>query len=275
MKTIDLRPSVRPLLAVCLAIIIGAAWFAPIDTPANTRVDAGLKRALVSFAGARALDALISVAQGTEVAVQPAGVGIVLSPGQILDPVNDLVEQFADLMLTASVAFATQKMLLAIGAHWLVSLTLTAAALAWALSRWRREQAPAWLTRLLAVLLMVRFALPLAVIGSDALFEQFMATDYSASQQAIDTASGKLDAQVATPAGASSGWLERFKDWAAQPGDLKARYAELRSAAEQLIERIVRLIVIFLLQTLAFPVLLLWTLWSVLRRVFETSRVVQ
>ena len=261
------------LLALGLTLVIGLAWFAPFDAPANTRVDAGFKRALVSFAGARALDALISVAQGTEVAVQPAGVGVMLSPGQILDPVNDLVEQFADLMLTASVAFATQKMLLAIGAHGFVSLTLTAAALAWALCLRRREQAPTWLTRLLAVLLMVRFALPLAVIGSDALFEQFMAADFSASQQSIDTASGKLDAHVAAPPGKPAGWLERFRDWAAQPGDLKARYDELRGAAEQLVERIVRLIAIFLLQTLVFPVLLLWTLWSVLRRLFETPRV--
>ena len=272
MRAFDHLLARRSLLALGLALIIGAAWFAPIDTPANTRVDAGLKRALVSFAGARTLDALISVAQGTEVAVQPAGVGVVLSPGQILDPVNDLVEQFADLMLTASIAFATQKMLLAIGAHWLVSLALSAVALSWAFCRRRRDQVPAWLTRLLAVLLMARFALPLAVIGSDALFEQFMSADYRASQQAIDAASGKLDAHAAAPPGASAGWLERFKDWAAQPGDLKARYTELTSAAEQLIERIVRLIAIFLLQTLAFPVLLLWTLWSVLRRVFDAPQ---
>ena len=119
---------------------------------------------------------------------------------------------------------------------------------------------------------MVRFALPLAVIGSDALFERFMADDYRASQQAIDAASGKLDAHVSAPPGASAGWLERFKDWAAQPADLKARYSELRSAAEQLVERIVRLIVVFLLQTLAFPVLLLWTLWGVLRRLLEATR---
>ena len=253
-------------------MIVTAAWFAPIDAPANTRVDAGLKRALISFAGARALDALISVAQGTEVAVQPAGVGVVLAPGQILDPVNDLVEQFADLMLAASVAFATQKMLLGIGAHWSVSLALTAAALAWVLWRQRRSNAPGGLSRLLAVLLMVRFALPLAVIGSDALFERFMAADYRVSQQAIDAASGQLDTSAAhvTPGtAASSGWLERFKDWAAQPGEIKARYTELRNAAEQLIERIVKLIVVFVLQTIVLPILLLWALWSVLRWLLE------
>ena len=161
------------------------------------------------------------------------------------------------------------EMLLAISAHWFVSLALTAAALAWLAWRRQRGNAPGWLTRLLAILLMARFALPLAVIGSDALFEHFMAADYRASQQAIDTASGQLDTHVSAPAGASAGWIERFKDWASQPGELRARYAELRSAAEQLIERIVRLIVVFVLQTLAFPILLLWMLWSVLRRLLE------
>jgi hypothetical protein len=269
MKTFDPPLARRSLLALCLAIIVAAAWFAPIDTPANTRVDAGLKRALISFAGARALDALISVAQGTEVAVQPAGVGVVLSPGQILDPVNDLVEQFADLMLAASVAFATQKILLGIGAHWSVSLALTASALAWALWRERTGNVPGGLSRLLTVLLMARFALPLAVIGSDTLFERFMAADYRVSQQTIDAASGQLDAHAAPSVGASSGWLERFKDWAAQPGEIKARYTELRNAAEQLIERIVKLIVVFVLQTIVLPTLLLWTLWGVLRRLLE------
>lgn len=45
------------------------------------------------------------MAQGTEVAVEPAGVGVIFTPGQILDPVNDLLEQFSNLMLAASVAF--------------------------------------------------------------------------------------------------------------------------------------------------------------------------
>ncbi|MCB1944024.1 MAG: hypothetical protein KDI53_18575, partial [Candidatus Accumulibacter sp.] len=85
-----------------------------------------MKRALVSFATARALNAVISVAQGTEVSMQPAGMGVVLTPGQLLDPVNDLVEQFSHLMLAASVAFGVQKVLISIGAYWVISLLLTA-----------------------------------------------------------------------------------------------------------------------------------------------------
>ena len=46
----------------------------------DAQVDAGLKRALATYAAARALNAVISVAQGTEVALEPGGVGVVLAP---------------------------------------------------------------------------------------------------------------------------------------------------------------------------------------------------
>lgn len=82
------RPFLSVALAVAMLIIIVCSWLAPLDSAANKQVDAGLKRALLSFATARALNAVISVAQGTEVAVEPAGVGVVFTPGQILDPIN-------------------------------------------------------------------------------------------------------------------------------------------------------------------------------------------
>jgi hypothetical protein len=101
-----LRRAILPLL---LLVLVACAWFAPLDAPAGDRVDAGLKRALVSFATARALNGAISVAQGTELSLQPVGVGATFAPGQLLDPVNDLVERFSDLMLGASVSCSARK----------------------------------------------------------------------------------------------------------------------------------------------------------------------
>ena len=75
----------RIILAVFLAIVILCSWLSPLDAPAIRQVDAGLKRALVSFAAARTLNALISVAQGTEISALPFGVGVTLTPGQVLD----------------------------------------------------------------------------------------------------------------------------------------------------------------------------------------------
>ena len=270
MKSIERPFAKRIVLVLIVALTVACAWLAPLESTANRYVDAGLKRALISFATARALDAVISAAQGTEIAVQPAGVGVVFSPSQVLDPVNDLVEQFADLMLTASVAFGAEKVLIGIGAHWLISLLLSVSALVWAAVYLHLRSAPAWLSRILVLLLMARFAMPVAIIGSDLLFQQFMHNDYQASQQGIESVSGQIDKLDAPAAAATEpGLLERFKGWAAQPSNLKARYENLKHAAEQATERIIKLMVIFLLQTLVFPVALLWILWGVVRRIFE------
>ena len=271
MKILDSQ-HLRLLAAVTVVMLLAlGSWFSVLDTTADEQVDAGLKRALISFAAARALNAVISVAQGTEVAVEPGGVGVVLTPGEALDPINDLVEQFSNLMLLASVSFGVQKVLLGVGVYWIVALLLSATALAWVLLRLRRQLAPAWLSRLLVILLMVRFAVPVSVIGTDWLFQKFMAQDYQASQQVIDTASGRLGTlktDSAAPVG-SQNMLDTIRNWFSQNTDLKAQFDRLRQAAEQSVEHVIRLMVIFLLQTLVFPLLLLWLLYGMVRRLFE------
>ena len=271
MKTIEPQFVQRVALAVVVAIMVACAWLAPLDSAANQQVDAGLKRALLSFATARALNAVISVAQGTEVAVEPAGVGVVFTPGQVLEPVNDLVKEFSNLMLVASISFGVQKVLLSIGAYWLISLLLSMAALGWAFFYLRQQSAPAWLSRILVVLFMVRFAMPMITIGTDILFQKFMAAEYQSNQQVIDTASGHLGV-LNPPAAAtneSQGTLESLNGWWKSNGDMKSRFQQFKLAAEQMIEHIVRLMVIFLLQTLIIPLLLLWVLYGVAKRTIE------
>lgn len=248
-------------LIAMLAVVFGA-WLAPLDPPATAQVEAGLKRALISFAAARALNGVISVAQGTEVSVQPLGVGVTLAPGQLLDPINDLVEQFSNLMLMASVAFGVQKVLIAIGGYWLISLWVSAAVVAWTLWRMRQRQAPSWLTGLLVAGLMLRFAIPVATLGSDFLWQKFLASDYETSQHVIQTATGQV-AELNPPeakAADETGWIDRIKGWVSQNGDVKLRFEKLKQAAEQATDHMIKLIVIFTLQTMVIPLGLMWGL---------------
>jgi len=252
----------RLLLLLGLAAVLGGAWLAPLDSSASQHAQAGLKRALVTFATARALNAVISVVQGTEVAVQPAGVGVIFAPGQVLDPVNDLVEQFSSLMLAASIAFGVELALIRIGGYWAVSLALTALAVAWAWASWRAAPAPAWLTRLFVGLLLVRFAVPLVVLGSEAGFRLFLEKDYAAGQSTIELSANRF-ASLSPPAPAPKAQEtlpERFRNWWSQNADVGKRIDELQDIAGRAVEHIVKLIVVFLLQTLVVPLLLLWAL---------------
>ena len=67
-------PWCRLLSVLLVAALVACAWLAPLEGAANRQIDAGLKRALASFAVARTLNAIISVAQGTEVSLQTLGV---------------------------------------------------------------------------------------------------------------------------------------------------------------------------------------------------------
>jgi hypothetical protein len=217
------------------------------------------------------------------VAVEPLGVGVSLSVGEILDPINDLVEAFSTVMLTASVAFGMQLLLLSLGSSWMVSAAVTGIAVLWALLYFLGKS-PHWLSRLLLVLLFIRFVIPVATIGSAAVFDRLLKQDYEANQQAIDLTSQQLktlsNASTAVPpepvpgapADGKSTW-EKLKDSvtgtaSAISGTFTnplpkalASYEELKQAAERAAEKMITLMVIFLMQTIVLPLILVWGLY--------------
>lgn len=258
----------RPLTVAALLVVLSAAWLPRIDDAALAQVDAGWKRALATFAAARALNAVISVAQGTELAVQPAGVGVTLAPGQALDPVNDLIEQFSTLMLMASAAFGAQRVMIGIGSWWPVSLLLSAFVIAWAVMRWRARAPPRWLSQAVIAMLVVRFMVPAVALGSEAVFQLFLERDYRAGQQTLERSSSEiegLNAERAVAPPADPTVAERLRRWWSQGGDVGDRFEALKAVANGAVEQVVRLIVVFTMQTLVLPLLLGWALWQLAR----------
>lgn len=260
-------------LVLGLVVVLAGSWIAPMDAPAMTQVDAGLKRALVSFASARALNGLLSVVQAAQVNIEPAGIGVTLSPGQLLAPANELVKHFADLMLMACIAFGVQKVLITISGYWLISVALTVVALAWAASHLRRSHAPRWLSRALVMMLMLRFAIPVAMLGTEALSQKFLAADYSGAQSAIDitTADASKGKVPEPPASDDKSWLPKLPNWVPNMSEVKDQYTKMKQVVEQSTEHIVKLMVVFLLQTLLLPLLMIWALFGIARISIERT----
>lgn len=273
----------RVWVSLWLALAVALSWLKPLDTLAQAQAEAGLSRALAAFATARALNAVVSVVQGTEVSAG-FGLGVTLTPGQVLDPVNDLIEQFSTVTLWASLAFGAQVLLMKMGAFWGVSLLLSLVAVvcgAWLL---RGKPWPRPLKGLLAMVLVLRFALPLVSVGSDLAFQSFMAEGFQSSQQGLGQSAAHLGALQAGekplgPTGAASGQpgaegkAERNAEREAisPPAsprwwDVPARVQALKQAADQAVNDIIRLAVIFCVQTLVLPLLMGWLLLAAARR---------
>lgn len=270
------------IIILSLASIILFSWLALLDSQATQQIDAGLKRGLITFASARTLNAAISVAQGTQVAIEPMGIGVTLTPGQVLDPINDLVEQFSNLMLVACVALGAQKIFINVGGYWPVSLLLTIAIFGWSYFYFRLKQPPIYLSKLIVVLLMIRFAIPIVTIGTDLLFQKFLTLEYQRNQQSISEAP-KLISDI-TPK--SQTRLSNGEKWWDQPIvtlkgamkstgealDVKKQVDDLHERAEQWTLHVVNLIVIFLLQTLIIPVLLMFILYKMMKNILGITK---
>ena len=258
-------------LIVSLIAILFCAWAKPLDDFAMQRVDAGFKRAIVSFGTARLIGAVISVAQGTDVIMQPAGIGVKFAPGQVLQPINDLVGKFAELMFTATVFFGAMKILLLIGGSYWSSMAVTGATLLWIWYYWRGCPSPLWLTKLAVVLMLLRFSVPVVMVGSDAVFQQFMADDYKTSQSALAATAGDFESGDMAQASSNDdiGMWEKMKAWVTTNTDVAARLKSMAQGATKMVEHMIKVMVVFLLQTLVVPLLFFWALYQVLTAMFQ------
>ncbi len=247
----------RVFVLILTALILTLSWLPQTTSYAESNVRSGLTRSLTAFGIARTLGAGISVVQSIQVGgslvVASGSVGI----GEVLQPLNELVDQFAKVMLAASVSFGIQLVLLKIGSHWAVSILVSIAVL-YAASRFWKGGAPAAraLQGLLVLLLMVRFAVPVTAIGSEVVYNTFMSrgdsTELANMQSASPSFLGDLSSEPSgEPSAGKRSMLARA---------LEAKEA-LRNAASSWTVNIVHLIASFLVQTVLLPLAFLFMLW--------------
>jgi len=237
----------RGLLVAVLIVGLSGAWLGSLDYAATGVVDAGLKRALISFASARTMNAALSVVQSAGVSSVPVPIGLNITVGQMVHPINQVVGQFADLMLAASVAFGVMKFLIIMGSYKGIAILLSFAAIWWGWLRWHGKFCPTWLTKTLVVLVLVRFAVPVVSVGSDVVFNELLKDKFAIAQQGIAIDGNWLGNNI-------MGWLKN-------PLDIPQRVQEFKQAAEGWVGHMVELIVLFLLQTLVVPLLFFWILY--------------
>lgn len=284
MKRIATSPRGAKILLSLLLVLLGALALtasleglvsktpvSQLDARASSYYDRAVARALTTYAAARMLNAGISAVQGTELAVSPAGVGVRLSVGEILDPINDLIERFSWIMLLSTVSLGIQKALLEIGI-WVGFRVLVVLAVAALL-------AGLWLPlhaggtklrtlglRVLVAAVVVRFCIPVVGVTSQALYGVFFADTYHRSTESLDVIRGKIRMPIEVPEQEKeedTGLLESLRKRARETKDMlnvQERLDALKETVEAGVDHIMSLATLFLLQTVVIPLLVLWGL---------------
>ena len=273
---------IKLLLTLLFLLLILVNQSGPLDIISRDYTKAGLQRALVTYAVARSLNGIISVVQGTEVAVEPAGIGLIFTPGQILDPVNDLIERFSWIVLVSGTSLGVQQFLLEISSWIWFRLAVSIIVLAAIFIIWPASPGifamRSVLMRLVMISIILRFSVPLLAFGNEILYRHFLEPEYRTSSESLRQTSltlGDLNSEsqvtVAAPEKEGQSILEharRIYQSTADNIQINARIQAFKQAAEHISEYTINLIVVFVLQTLLIPLVYLWGILQVLKYLF-------
>lgn len=256
------------LWSIVAVAVTAIAWSGHADELGRTYAQETLTRALVTFAIARTLNGVISTAQGTELSLEPGGVGVSFHIGEILDPVNDLIERFSVVMLVATSSLGLQNVLLGITAWWGLSALLAAAASITLVTLWAPKSIPVsaqLARRWLLIIALVRFAIPVLMITTTLVFNGFLAEEHAAAAQALEQTGSEIEDITEQSAPAVP---EEDPSLVDQLGNMlgeglrslnaRDRIEQLRLQVADAVEHVINLIVIFVFQTVLLPLAFLW-----------------
>ncbi len=245
--------------------------FRAADEAGNAYVDRAFDRALVAFALARATNAIISVIQDSEIDIAPAGIGVTIAIGEALDPVNDMIERFSWVMLVSLVSLGIQKLLIEI-APWISVKFILLPALALLLAglwvgRERARRLNHYGVRLVFLAVLIRFCIPAVALVNEQAYGLFLDRHYVSAVEGVEQGNAALRSMDPTAPGAVPGQGEGFwSDLRKRAGrvidvvDLQNRVNRMKARLSGMIENMLKMIAVFLLNTVLLPVGFLWLL---------------
>ncbi|EDN68498.1 conserved hypothetical protein, membrane [Beggiatoa sp. PS] len=250
------------LLLLCMVLLITVSWeeiahnqlTTWVETESTAYLDDTMEKGGTAFLISRALNGTISVVQSFTIT---PFIGE-LSLGEVLDPVNDVVERFSWIMLTAVVSIGIQKLLMEIGVAvdltWVILpalLLLFTSLLMTTKSSKHHLRINAY--RLLLFVLLVRFAIPITGLLGSYISTNFLVEKRDESIQSIEKAQEKISEFS-------------VQDVATSP---KETLEELQKESEQIVAQIIKLSTLFLFETILFPILVLWGLMKLFGMLFH------
>lgn len=253
---------------------VSSLWFFPIDTSSKAIVDSSLKEAVVVFGVAKGLNAAVSIAQGTQFTAMP---GFVIAIGEVLDPLNDLIEQFSWIMLASITSLGIQKILSnIIGGNLYATLLIASLVIfnLWLYYRFRNdEKIRSYFMRFVTMVVFLRIAIPLMSVANMYIYEHYVKQDYNIEKTQMTVNQASLEMNVINQSTATS--KKELLDRVLEKFDTafyKQKLAQYEAIATNASDSILSLIVAFMFKTIVFPLLFLFILYKIAAGLIRVER---
>ena len=274
-KKFDLAKNWYKILIVLVSIItILSLSFANIDQKGEEVVEDSLTEAVIVFGIAKGLNAAISLAQGTEISPP----GITISIGEVLDPINDLVEQFSWIMLASITSLGIQKILMNFVTAdiftFLVIISLIVFNI-WMFIRFKNDSKPRSIFFKITILLIfLRFSVPVMSLLNSSVYANFVQPDYNiqTNKEMVNKSSDTISniANDSMQNEEKKGFFNSITN-IFDVDYYKTKVDQYQDATEETSKYILDLIVAFSFKAIIFPLIFLFVLYHLVRIVFKVN----
>lgn len=253
-----------------------------IDSKAESYFSNAIKKAAVAYAVTRGVNAVVSVLKDSEIGVAPAGVGINIAAGQILDPLDDMTERLSSVLVIAIVSLGIQKIAMEIGyvvSFKIVSFLLPLFILPLWLNKNYSKLIVSPIAKILAIVFILRLFLPISSIINDFVYQQFLKQrmDHAKKKLTIVSANyetiGSFDIQKS-----DSLWSkikETSKELELKTTGIKKAFSYITNNIGNIIDSLLKLTILyatlFILQVILIPLAMLWILLKIVDRIFPVN----
>ena len=257
------------LFALCFALTF------TIDDNAKKLVDESFKQSVIVFGSAKALNAVISLAQGTQINLP----FVTVTVGEILDPINDLVEQFSLVMLVSMVSLGIQKILLNFVTTDIYNYLLFTSIIIfnfWLFKRFTNDEKIRNLFfKITFILLFLRFAIPMMAYVNEVSYNYFVKPQYNIEELNKDILDvkdnvSKINQETITQKQDSSFFNKVMEKFDSSYYEKKVN--EYKDAVDNSSQYIIDLIIVFIFQTIFLPIIFLFLLYSFVKSIFNIRR---
>ena len=234
------------------------------DNMTVSYIDSSINKAVIAFASARGINAIISMLKSSTVNLTPAGIGASISIGQILDPVDDMVETLSNVLLLSIVSLGIQRFFLEIAPfisiNLLLNICLILIIFLLIVKKLRKTVLTNLTIKLFICALIIKLILPFFVFLDWSANKLFFEQKYMDAKTTLT----ETNRELSTTYGAilsGEGILDGFKNFIKRENKNENWLKNLKDNAENIINSSIKLIVLFILDTILMPLFFLWLLY--------------
>jgi hypothetical protein len=285
MKTTKIQKTVQSSLAALVALLLffSAGLRLPLlDNSTDDYFREAITKAGVAYATCRVVNASVSIVKDSSLSLEPAGVGVSLAVGQVLDPIDDMVERASDVLVTAITSLGVQKLAFEIGVSLAPKILAMFLFIFSVLIWFENEKVVAvqkTMVKVMVLILIARFAFPLSALANNYIQEHFFAEKIVNANKELAVEVAELDKLTEFSLPEVDGVLGTIKNNASfiqhKSMEFKDAIVATISNAGSIVENLLKLaflyVGVFIIQVIALPIMVFWLLMKFSNSLFDTN----